>query len=93
MKLCRNCQNRGKKSKCDLYIANSSYAEKCKDFERKKQTNADSIRKMSDEELAEFIKELNEVCLAGAGKVDCSRKEDCIDCMGVVLDWLQSEVE
>ena len=56
-------------------------------------TQADRIRSMSDEELAEFIRELNERCLAGAGMVDCSNNTDCIDCKGVVLEWLQSEVE
>lgn len=56
-------------------------------------TQADRIRSFSDEELAEFIRELNERCLAGAGMVDCSKNEDCIDCKGVVLEWLQSEVE
>ena len=60
---------------------------------RNPHTNADRIRNMSDEELAEFIRELNERCLAGAGMVDCSKNEDCIDCKGVVLEWLQSEAE
>lgn len=59
----------------------------------KRATNADRIRAMSDEELAEFIKELNECCLAGAGMVDCSNNTNCIDCKCVVLEWLQSEVE
>ena len=59
----------------------------------KRMTNADLIRSMSDDELAEFIMELNECCLAGAGKVDCSRNEDCIDCKGIALEWLQSEVK
>ena len=58
-----------------------------------KQTNADRIRSMSDEEMADFIRELNESCLAGAGMVDCSNNTDCIDCKGIVLEWLQSEVE
>ena len=58
-----------------------------------KQTNADHIRSMSDDELADFIRELNESCLAGAGMVDCSRNEECIDCKGVVLEWLQSEAK
>lgn len=57
------------------------------------QSNADRIRSMSDEELADFIRELNECCLAGAGMVDCSNNTDCIDCKGVVLKWLQQEVE
>ena len=59
----------------------------------KPKTNADRIRSMSDEELADFIRELNESCLAGAGMVDCSNKTDCIDCKSVVLEWLQSELE
>ena len=59
----------------------------------KPKTNADRIRSFSDEELAAFISELNEGCLAGAGMVDCSNNTDCIDCKGVVLEWLQSEVE
>ena len=59
----------------------------------KRATNADRIRKMSDEELAEFIKELNDCCLAGAGKVDCSMNRDCTHCKLVVLDWLKSEAE
>ena len=58
-----------------------------------KQTNADRIRSFSDEELADFIRELNECCLAGAGMVDCSNNTDCIDCKGVVFEWLQSELE
>lgn len=56
-------------------------------------TQAERIRYMTDDELADFIRELNECCLAGAGMVDCSNNEDCIDCKGVVLEWLQSEVE
>lgn len=60
---------------------------------RYSRTNADRIRSFSDEELADFIRELNECCIAGAGMVDCSNNTDCIDCKGVVLDWLQSEVE
>ena len=59
----------------------------------KRMTQADRIRAMSDEELAEFIRELNECCLAGAGMVDCSNNTDCIDCKCIVLEWLQSEVE
>ena len=59
----------------------------------KRMTQADRIRSMSDEELAEFIRELNECCLAGEGMVDCSNNTDCIDCKGVVLEWLQQEVE
>lgn len=78
---CKRCKNYSEK--CDCRECKPDY----------RTTNADRIRAMSDEELAEFIRELNECCLAGAGKVDCSKNEDCIDCKGVVLEWLQSEVE
>lgn len=56
-------------------------------------TQADRIRSFSDEELAEFVSEINQCCLAGTGMVDCSKNKDCIDCKGVVLEWLQSEVK
>lgn len=58
-----------------------------------KQTNADRIRNMSDEELVEFITELNKNCLAGIGKCDCSTYKTCQNCNVEVKKWLQSEVE
>lgn len=64
-------------------------------YKDKPKTNADRIRSMSDEELAEFITGLNEHCLAGIGKVDCSSLrgfcED--DCKMIVAKWLQSMEE
>lgn len=58
-------------------------------------TNADRIRSMSDEELAEFLVGLNEHCLAGIGKVDCSSCNGyCEDnCKRMTTNWLQSEVK
>lgn len=58
-------------------------------------TNADKIRNMSDEELAEFLVGLNEHCLAGIGKVDCSSCNGyCEDnCKRMTTNWLQSEVK
>lgn len=52
-------------------------------------TNADKIRTMSDEELAEFLKTYF-TC-----EYECAAaKEACIcDCNGAIMDWLQSEVE
>lgn len=55
-------------------------------------TQADRIRSMTNEELADFIKGLNDVCLAGLGAVDCSQKK-CSNCEEIVLEWLQSPVE
>ncbi len=60
-----------------------------------KQTNADRIRSMSDEELAEFIVGLNDCCLAGMGLCDCSEElPHCSEiCASKTKKWLQSEME
>ena len=90
MKLCGNCKNRGKKSRCDLYTEVSNYAEKCKDFEEKKPTNADRIRSMSDEELVEFFLEKMD-CAACPASEDVACEHD--RCLEYIKEWLQSEVE
>ena len=83
MKLCGHCRNRGKNSRCNLYTEISNYAEKCKDFKPKKQTNADRIRSMSDEELAEWLTSITDDAQSDAeSKCDYQWSE-----------WLQSEVE
>lgn len=58
-----------------------------------KQTNADKIRNMSDEELAGFIVGLNLHCLAGLGKCDCKANKTCDNCNAEVKNWLQSATE
>ena len=83
MKLCGHCKNRGKKRICDFYTVISNYAEKCKDFEEKKQTNADRIRSFSDEELAEFLIHVETL---GYNDSSVSGKLE-------MIEWLQSEVE
>lgn len=54
-----------------------------------KRTNADSIRAMSDEELADRIMCPNEMGLA---EIDCDKSDDC-NCHECCLKWLQSESE
>ena len=64
----------------------------------KPKTNADRIRNMTDEELAEFLKNVNgsyaEPCMVG--EKDCkwedypTHDKGCKDCF---LEWLQAEVE
>lgn len=56
---------------------------------KKPKTNADVIRSMSDEELAEFLREYF-TCEyeCAAAKAGCQR-----DCDGTIMEWLQSEVE
>ena len=51
---------------------------------------------MSDEELMEFIVGLNNYCLAGIGKCDCSNEGAayCEDiCKRKTMEWLQSEAD
>lgn len=63
-------------------------------------TNADKIRNMSDEELAEFIQKMNKTCIVyfmGYADKDCEKhKISCKDCKAkapTILEWLQSEAE
>ena len=98
MKTCNDCKNRGKKRRCDLYTSMSTYAEKCKDFEEKKQTNADRIRSMGDEDLTKIImcpydtagKPIEIMPCAKDGIQELWPPEDCKKCM---MEWLQQEVE
>lgn len=55
---------------------------------KKTQTNADRIRSMTDEELAEV---LFGSCIEHMGVEDCSHPEKA--CKSCVLDWLKSESE
>lgn len=63
-------------------------------------TNAEKIRSMSDEELAEFIQKMKNTCLVdfmGYADKDCEKdKISCKDCVAkapTILEWLQSEAE
>lgn len=64
--------------------------------ENDKQTNADRIRSMSDEELADII--FNDSCIAIMKLEECPHTNDhradmhnvCKEC---IFDWLQSEAE
>lgn len=62
------------------------------DFQQKPQTNADKIRSMSDEELAEFLSE-NTNC--DCCNIQCIDKLNCpsmSSCLFRFIEWLQSEV-
>ena len=83
MKLCKDCKNRGQKINCQFYNTMSNFAERCPYFEKGRQTNADRIRAMSDEELAEFL-----VNVETQGYHDQS-----VSGTLEMIDWLQSEVE
>lgn len=53
MKLCMQCKKCGECGK--PYSASSNYAEKCKDFEKRKITNFENIKKMGFDELADML--------------------------------------
>ena len=63
-------------------------------------TNADRIRNMSDEELAEFIHKMEVTCFAdiiGYANKDCGQGTiSCRECQAkapTILEWLQLEVK
>lgn len=94
------CDGLGESRKCDKceipcnckHNSNSRDNEPCCRCDSR-QTNADRIRNMSDEELAEllFNKSRCDNCFA-----DCNDKDNCpslSSCYSRHLDWLQSEAE
>ena len=88
---CVDCQNQGMcldhKEQPSLIGCTSGIPQ------RKKQTNADRIRSMSDEELADFLSE-NTNC--DCCNIQCPDKLNCqsmSSCYCRHLEWLQSEVE
>lgn len=65
---------------------------------KKRQTNADRIRNMSDEELAEWLTnmcdfEKNEEPYKSIYNLDTEKEEEIHDSYGDLLKWLQSEAE
>lgn len=76
------------------------WRDECFELVDAKVTNADRIRNMSDEELAEFIHKMEATCLVdfmGYADKDCEQdKISCNDCQAkapTLLEWLQSEAE
>ena len=66
------------------------------EFKPKPQTNADRIRSMSDEELAEFAVSTGQGCAPGENLVECcfDHKDGPIeaDCRKCWIDWLREDV-
>ncbi len=58
----------------------------------KKNTNADKIRAMNDEELAEFINGFSTICELCNLHTGCCNVENT-KCKNGIFDWLQSEAE
>lgn len=80
---CESCKNYDRPTICTT-------CENGSDFERIVQTNADKIRAMSDEELAEYISKYFSC------EYECAARDKCgsdWDCKRATIEWLQSEVE
>ena len=67
-----------------------TWRDECFEVVRETQTNADRIRNMSDEELADT---LFASCLEIMKLEECTNTDNCGVCKRCVLDWLQSEAE
>ena len=88
------------KISCNCKHNNSSRdSEPCCRCDSRK-TNADRIRNMLDEELAEFIQKIKNTCLVdfmGYADKDCEQDRiSCKDCEAkapTIFEWLQSEAE
>ena len=65
-----------------------AWRDECFEVVEKPQTNADRIRSMTDEELAEV---LFGSCIEHMGAEECSHPEEA--CKSCVLDWLRAESE
>ena len=94
MKLCKDCKNYGSCKK--PYSSNSNYAERCKNFDKKHITNFEKIKKMSIEEMAQFlfVHEFSKCYDCGYYQMHCSGKYfDDICCSMGIKHWLESEAE
>lgn len=78
------------------YEFNDKNLEPCKDCVPKKKTNADRIRAMSDEELADMLHNIGSYVENGEPLIDIyigENKSTIDDSFGFILEWLQSEAE
>ena len=89
--ICRQCKKCGECGK--PYGSNSTYAEICKDFEKKKMTNFEKIKAMTINEMARSTIPFFQ-CPYDTPYNGCEMgkqfDDDCIKC---TKHWLESEVE
>ena len=95
-KVGEDCYNVGYSSYYVDYVL--KWKEECFEIVEKKETNADRIRNMSDEELAEWLTnmcnfEKNEEPYKSIYNLDTEKEEEIHDSYGDLLKWLQSEAE
>ena len=97
---CKDCEdyrpyNNSAYGYCRLTLRNVSEDVLC--FNPSKQTNADRIRSMTDEELAEFLDKVS------CGCEECPKERECmypltqfdveLPCSKVLLKWLKEEIK
>lgn len=82
--ICRVCE---KYKTCDNPYCGDSSMIYCGEYEKSKQTNADRIRAMTDEELAQVLR--NPCDIADHGPTGWCKERNCgYQC---ALEWLQQE--
>lgn len=86
------CIYRTKDGECDLYAENGKYKAWCEmdGCDGRKMSNADRIRAMTDEELAEFIAEVRNAITCVISDEDSCRNPD-EPCQKCWLRWLNQE--
>ena len=86
------CIYRTKDGECELWSEGGKYHAfcdpDCHDCIDKRPSNADKIRAMSDEELADYFGELT--CFPGASREICRGVSNCYWCW---LKWLEQEAQ
>lgn len=89
--ICSQCKKCGECGK--PYSANSNYAERCNDFEKKKITNFERIKNMSVEDMAYFLNGFFSTCELCAHNTN----NGGVGCTGGCIDgktrWLESEAK
>ena len=81
---CRDCKH--DKEKC---VGSSRRGSHKNCFEPREMTNADRIRRMSDEEMANFLDTIYDFFEDGGGKI----VDGNVIYLGNMLDWLQQPAE
>ena len=91
-----DCEDCNEKNVCEVQNMMNNYGFRCKMFsQRRPLSNADRLRAMADEELAEFAVSTGQGCAPGKNFVECCfdhkdwlAEADCRKCW---LGWLKEE--
>jgi hypothetical protein len=92
------CIYRTKDGECDLYSEGGKYHAWCdmNGCDGRRMSNADRIRAMTDEELAEWLERIRQCCSTDSCRITSGRQcpftEVCYS-NKETLDWLKQEAE